>query len=142
MGWRNFDLDVETRQTVSLNHWITYGIPHFLALSFGFTEFNKLGWSTSAPHTRTPQCKRPQSPWLPRFSAAPPSQASLWHLPPGDLWRQVLLEEMKLNHDINKDGSNGRRDVMLAAAAAAAVCSVAGIAVAEGPKPGTPEANS
>lgn len=48
---------------------------------------------------------------------------------------------MKLNHDMKKDGSNGRRDVMFAAAAAA-VCSVAGIAVAAGPKPGTPEANS
>jgi hypothetical protein len=51
------------------------------------------------------------------------------------------VEKVKWNHDIKKDGSNGRRDVMFAAAAAA-VCSVAGIAVAEGPKPGTPEANS
>jgi len=49
--------------------------------------------------------------------------------------------KVKWNHDIKKNGGYGRRDVMFAAAAAA-VCSVAGNAVAEGPKPGTPEANS
>ncbi|KAG5253915.1 Photosystem II protein [Salix suchowensis] len=36
------------------------------------------------------------------------------------------VEKVRLNHEIKKDGSNGRRDMMFAAAAAAAgVCSVA-----------------
>jgi hypothetical protein len=49
-------------------------------------------------------------------------------------------EKVKVNCDTKKESSNGRRDLVFAAAAAA-VCSVAGMAVAaEGPKPGTPEA--
>ena len=48
-------------------------------------------------------------------------------------------EKVKLNYDAKKEGNNGRRE-MVFAAAAAAVCSVAGIAMADGPKPGTPEA--
>ncbi|XP_010241247.1 PREDICTED: photosystem II 5 kDa protein, chloroplastic-like [Nelumbo nucifera] len=39
----------------------------------------------------------------------------------------------------NKEAGNGRRDLMFAAAAAA-VCSIAGVAVAEEPKAGTPDA--
>ena len=48
-------------------------------------------------------------------------------------------ENMKITCDTEKDGSNGRRNLMFAAASAA-VCSVAGIAVADDPKRGTPEA--
>lgn len=48
-------------------------------------------------------------------------------------------EKVKLNYDAKKEGNNGRRELVFAAAAAA-VSSVAGIAMADGPKPGTPEA--
>ncbi|XP_027343055.1 photosystem II 5 kDa protein, chloroplastic-like [Abrus precatorius] len=48
-------------------------------------------------------------------------------------------EGEKVSYDNDKEGSNGRRSVMFAAAAAA-VCSVAGMAMADEPKPGTPEA--
>jgi len=45
-----------------------------------------------------------------------------------------------VKYDNDKEGSNGRRDLMFAAAAAA-VCSVAGVAMADDePKRGTPEA--
>ncbi|XP_004499891.1 photosystem II 5 kDa protein, chloroplastic-like [Cicer arietinum] len=45
-----------------------------------------------------------------------------------------------VSYDNDKEGSNGRRDLMFAAAAAA-VCSVAGVAMADDePKRGTPEA--
>lgn len=50
------------------------------------------------------------------------------------------VEAEKVSYDNDMDGSNGRRNLMFAAAAAAAVCSVAGMAVADEPKPGTPEA--
>ncbi|XP_027355177.1 photosystem II 5 kDa protein, chloroplastic-like [Abrus precatorius] len=53
--------------------------------------------------------------------------------------RTVEGEKGKVNYE-NKEGSNGRRNMMFAAAAAAAVCSVAGMALADQPKPGTPEA--
>ncbi|KAL2939901.1 Aspartic proteinase CDR1 [Bienertia sinuspersici] len=48
---------------------------------------------------------------------------------------------VKVNSDTNQDSnsSNGRRDIMFAAAAAA-LCSVAGVAAAQEPKRGTPEA--
>ena len=49
------------------------------------------------------------------------------------------VEAEKVSYDNDMDGSNGRRNLMFAAAAAA-VCSVAGMAVADEPKPGTPEA--
>ncbi len=52
--------------------------------------------------------------------------------------RAVEGEKVKVSYD-NEDSSNGRRNLMFAAAAAA-VCSVAGIAVADEPKRGTPEA--
>ncbi|XP_058788525.1 photosystem II 5 kDa protein, chloroplastic-like [Vicia villosa] len=54
--------------------------------------------------------------------------------------RAVEGEKM-VRYDINKEGSNGRRELMYAAAAAA-VCSVAGVAMADEdePKRGTPEA--
>ncbi|KAJ9685682.1 hypothetical protein PVL29_017640 [Vitis rotundifolia] len=48
-------------------------------------------------------------------------------------------EKVKLNYDAKKEANNGRRELVFAAAAAA-VCSVAGIAMAGEPKPGTPEA--
>ncbi|KAH7570648.1 hypothetical protein ACOSP7_018964 [Xanthoceras sorbifolium] len=49
-------------------------------------------------------------------------------------------ENVKLNFDAKKEcNNNGRRDLMFAAAAAA-VCSAAGIAVAEEPKAGSPDA--
>ncbi|EEF44624.1 photosystem II 5 kDa protein, chloroplastic [Ricinus communis] len=48
-------------------------------------------------------------------------------------------QKVKMNHDSEKESSNGRRDLMFAAVAAAA-CSVAGVAAAEEPKAGTPEA--
>ena len=44
-----------------------------------------------------------------------------------------------VSYDSDKEGSNGRRNLMFAAAATA-FCSVAGIAVADEPKRGTPEA--
>ncbi|KAK3223944.1 hypothetical protein Dsin_010969 [Dipteronia sinensis] len=53
--------------------------------------------------------------------------------------KRVEGEKVKLNIDAKKESNNGRRDLMFAAAAAA-VCSAAGIAVAEEPKAGTPEA--
>ncbi|KAJ4711611.1 Photosystem II 5 kDa protein chloroplastic-like [Melia azedarach] len=49
-------------------------------------------------------------------------------------------EKVRMNVEAKPKSSNGRRDLMFAAGAAAAVCSVAGIATAEGPKAGTPEA--
>ena len=48
-------------------------------------------------------------------------------------------EKMKVVSCDNKESNNGRRDLVFAAAAAA-ICSVAGMAVAGEPKPGTPEA--
>lgn len=48
-------------------------------------------------------------------------------------------EKVKVSCDTKKESNNGRRDLVFAAAAAA-VCSVAGMAAAEGPKPGSPEA--
>ncbi|XP_061353579.1 photosystem II 5 kDa protein, chloroplastic-like [Gastrolobium bilobum] len=53
--------------------------------------------------------------------------------------RAVEGEKVKLSYESDKEGSNGRRNMMFAAAAAA-VCSVAGIALADEPKRGTPEA--
>ncbi|GAV86064.1 hypothetical protein CFOL_v3_29497 [Cephalotus follicularis] len=53
--------------------------------------------------------------------------------------RGTEVENVKLNIDTKKESNNGRRDLMFAAAAAAA-CSFAGIAVAEGPKRGSAEA--
>lgn len=50
--------------------------------------------------------------------------------------RRVEGENVKVSHE----NANGRRNIMFAAAAAAAVCSVAGMAVADEPKPGSPEA--
>ncbi|KAL2330772.1 hypothetical protein Fmac_018353 [Flemingia macrophylla] len=47
--------------------------------------------------------------------------------------------EKKISYNTDKEGSHGRRNLMFVAAAAAA-CSVAGMAVAEEPKAGTPEA--
>lgn len=47
-------------------------------------------------------------------------------------------EKVELNSKTQKESNNGRRDLMFAAAAAA-VCSAAGIALAD-PKRGTPEA--
>ncbi|RDX97124.1 Photosystem II 5 kDa protein, chloroplastic, partial [Mucuna pruriens] len=49
------------------------------------------------------------------------------------------VEGEKISYDKDKEGSHGRRNLMLVAAAAA-VSSVAGMAVADEPKPGTPEA--
>ncbi|GLT62289.1 hypothetical protein SLA2020_349370 [Shorea laevis] len=48
-------------------------------------------------------------------------------------------ESVKLSCEAKKECSNGRRDLMFAAAAAA-VCTVAGVAMAGQPKPGTAEA--
>lgn len=48
-------------------------------------------------------------------------------------------EKVKSNVEAKRESNNERRDLMFAAAAAA-VCSVAGIAVAGEPKAGTPEA--
>lgn len=50
--------------------------------------------------------------------------------------RTVDGEKMKVSYDNDKEG---RRNIMFAAAAAA-VCSVAGMAVADEPKRGSPEA--
>ncbi|KAK7401275.1 hypothetical protein VNO78_12633 [Psophocarpus tetragonolobus] len=47
--------------------------------------------------------------------------------------------EKKTSYDSNKEGSHGRRNLMFAMAAAV-VSSVAGMAVADEPKAGTPEA--
>ncbi|TKY49605.1 Photosystem II 5 kDa protein [Spatholobus suberectus] len=49
------------------------------------------------------------------------------------------VEGEKVSNDNDKEGSNGRRNLMFVAAAAA-VCSVAGMALADEPKAGTPEA--
>ncbi|KHN45087.1 Photosystem II 5 kDa protein, chloroplastic [Glycine soja] len=49
------------------------------------------------------------------------------------------VEAEKVSYDNDMDGSNGRRNLMFAVAAAA-VFSVAGMAVADEPKPGTPAA--
>ena len=49
------------------------------------------------------------------------------------------VESVKLSGDTKIECNNGRRELMFAAAAAA-VCSVAGVAAAGEPKPGTPEA--
>ena len=49
------------------------------------------------------------------------------------------VESVKLSGDTKRECSDGRRELMFAVAAAA-VCSVAGVAAAEEPKPGTPEA--
>lgn len=49
--------------------------------------------------------------------------------------------EKMVSCDNDKEGVNGRRELMFAAAAAAAVCTVAGVAMADDePKRGTPEA--
>ncbi|XP_020214921.1 photosystem II 5 kDa protein, chloroplastic [Cajanus cajan] len=53
--------------------------------------------------------------------------------------KSVEGEKVKMSYENEKEGSNGRRNMMFAAAAAA-VCSVAGMAVADEPKRGTPEA--
>jgi len=47
--------------------------------------------------------------------------------------------KMKVSYDNEKEETNGRRNIMFAAAAAA-VCSVAGMALADEPKRGSPEA--
>ncbi|XP_007052510.2 PREDICTED: photosystem II 5 kDa protein, chloroplastic [Theobroma cacao] len=49
------------------------------------------------------------------------------------------VERVKLSGETKRECNNGRRELMFAAAAAA-VCSVAGVAAADEPKPGTPEA--
>ncbi|KDP20179.1 hypothetical protein JCGZ_00007 [Jatropha curcas] len=49
------------------------------------------------------------------------------------------VEKVKMDYDAKKESSSGRRDLMFVAAAATA-CSLAGVAMAEVPKPGTPEA--
>ncbi|XWS45733.1 hypothetical protein CRYUN_Cryun14cG0004900 [Craigia yunnanensis] len=49
------------------------------------------------------------------------------------------VESVKLSGETKKECNNGRRELMFAAAAAA-VCSVAGVAAAEAPKPATAEA--
>lgn len=49
------------------------------------------------------------------------------------------VEGEKVSYDNDNQSSHGRRNLMFVAAAAA-VCSVAGMAVADEPKPGTPEA--
>ncbi|XP_052211069.1 photosystem II 5 kDa protein, chloroplastic-like [Diospyros lotus] len=48
-------------------------------------------------------------------------------------------EKMKVSQESKSEANSGRRDLVFAAAAAA-VCSVAGVAMAGEPKPGTPEA--
>ncbi|KAL2329342.1 hypothetical protein Fmac_022769 [Flemingia macrophylla] len=53
--------------------------------------------------------------------------------------KSVEGEKVKMSYENEKEGNNGRRNMMFAAAAAA-VCSVAGMAVADEPKRGTPEA--
>lgn len=50
---------------------------------------------------------------------------------------RAIEGEKTVSYD--KEGSNGRRDLMFAAATAA-LCSVAGMAMADEPKNGTPEA--
>ncbi|XP_021280485.1 photosystem II 5 kDa protein, chloroplastic-like [Herrania umbratica] len=49
------------------------------------------------------------------------------------------VESVKLSGETKRECNNRRRELMFAAAAAA-VCSVAGVAAAGEPKPGTPEA--
>lgn len=49
------------------------------------------------------------------------------------------VEGGKISSDNDKEGSHGRRNLMFVAAATA-VCTVAGMAVADEPKAGTPEA--
>lgn len=49
------------------------------------------------------------------------------------------MEKSKVKFEANKESSNGRRELMFAAAAAV-ICSVSGIAMAEEPKAGTAEA--
>ncbi|XVF22942.1 hypothetical protein REPUB_Repub12eG0214400 [Reevesia pubescens] len=49
------------------------------------------------------------------------------------------VESVKVSVETNRECNNGRRELMFAAAAAA-ICSVAGVAAAEDPKRGTPEA--
>ncbi|CAK7330873.1 unnamed protein product [Dovyalis caffra] len=86
-------------------------------------------------NTDNPHCKWSQSPWPPHLSAALSSVASLRSLPAvASAARGTEVENVKLNRDMKKEGSNGRRDLTYAAA----VCSVAGIAVAE--ELGNPEA--
>ncbi|GAU28587.1 hypothetical protein TSUD_269270 [Trifolium subterraneum] len=53
--------------------------------------------------------------------------------------RGVEVEKMKVSCDNEKEETNGRRNIMFAAVAAA-VCSAAGIALADEPKRGSPEA--
>ncbi|WJX49649.1 hypothetical protein P8452_36055 [Trifolium repens] len=54
--------------------------------------------------------------------------------------RGVEVGKMKVSYDDNeKEETNGRRNIMFAAVAAA-VCSAAGIALADEPKRGSPEA--
>ncbi|XP_058729474.1 photosystem II 5 kDa protein, chloroplastic-like [Vicia villosa] len=53
--------------------------------------------------------------------------------------RGVEVEKMEVSYENDKEGTNGRRNIMFAAAAAA-VCSVAGMALADEPKRGSPEA--
>ncbi|KAK7263880.1 hypothetical protein RJT34_31479 [Clitoria ternatea] len=53
--------------------------------------------------------------------------------------RAVEGEKVKVSYETEKEGTNGRRNMMFAAAAAA-VCSVTGMALADEVKRGTPEA--
>lgn len=53
--------------------------------------------------------------------------------------KAVEGEKNRVSYESDKEGNNGRRNMMFAAAAAA-VCSVAGMAMADEPKRGTPEA--
>ncbi|XP_014494186.1 photosystem II 5 kDa protein, chloroplastic-like [Vigna radiata var. radiata] len=53
--------------------------------------------------------------------------------------KAVEGEKTRVSYENDKEGNNGRRNMMFAAAAAA-VCSVAGMAMADEPKRGTPEA--
>ncbi|CAJ1934259.1 unnamed protein product [Sphenostylis stenocarpa] len=53
--------------------------------------------------------------------------------------KTVEGEKIRVSYESDKEGNNGRRNMMFAAAAAA-VCSVAGMAMADEPKRGTPEA--
>ncbi|CAK8575366.1 unnamed protein product [Lathyrus sativus] len=53
--------------------------------------------------------------------------------------RGVEVEKMKVSYENEKEETNGRRNIMFVAAAAA-VCSVAGMALADEPKRGSPEA--
>ena len=53
--------------------------------------------------------------------------------------KAVEGDKTRISYENVKEGNNGRRDMMFAAAAAA-VCSVAGMAMADEPKRGTAEA--